>query len=189
MPRACTSSSRTCWTSRASNRASSGWQSRTSISEPVFSHVLGLFRERADKKQIRLEQHVPGDLPLARADRRALENILTNLVDNAVKYCGSGAEVRLSASDDADAGVVRVVAEDTGPGIEARHLSRLFERFYRVDAGRSRQLGGTGLGLSIVKHLVEAMGGSVGVDSEPGRGTRFRFSLPRAEQAKAPVPK
>jgi len=157
--------------------------------QPVFSHVLGLFRERADKKQIRLEQDVPGDLPLARADRRALENILTNLVDNAVKYCGSGAEVRLSASDDADAGVVRVVAEDTGPGIEARHLSRLFERFYRVDAGRSRQLGGTGLGLSIVKHLVEAMGGGVGVDSEPGRGTRFRFSLPRAEpDAEASAP-
>lgn len=149
--------------------------------EQVFQHVLGLFRERADKKQIRLAQNVPSDLPLARADRRALENILTNLVDNAVKYCGQGAEVRLSASDDADADAVRVVVEDTGPGIEARHLSRLFERFYRVDAGRSRQLGGTGLGLSIVKHLVEAMGGSVGVDSEPGRGTRFRFSLPRVD--------
>ncbi len=150
--------------------------------EPVFSHVLGLFRERADKKQIRLVQDVPADLPLARADLRALENVLTNLIDNAVKYCGEGAEVRLSASHDLDADAVRVVVEDTGPGIEARHLSRLFERFYRVDAGRSRQLGGTGLGLSIVKHLVEAMGGSVGVDSEPGRGTRFRFSLPRVDK-------
>ncbi len=149
--------------------------------EQVFEHVLGLFRERAEKKQIRLAQSVPRDLPLARADRRALENILTNLVDNAVKYCGENAEVRLSASAEEDAGVVRVLVEDTGPGIEARHLSRLFERFYRVDAGRSRQLGGTGLGLSIVKHLVEAMGGSVGVDSEPGRGTRFRFSLPRVD--------
>lgn len=154
--------------------------------EPVFGHVLGLFRERAEKKQIGLAQQVPDGLPPARADRRALENVLTNLIDNAVKYCGQGAEVRLAASDDAEAGVVRIVVEDTGPGIEARHLSRLFERFYRVDAGRSRQLGGTGLGLSIVKHLIEAMGGSVGVESEPGRGTRFRISLPRAEPADEP---
>jgi two-component system phosphate regulon sensor histidine kinase PhoR len=73
-----------------------------------------------------------------------------------------------------------VTVTDSGPGIEQRHLSRLFERFYRVDPGRSREMGGTGLGLSIVKNLVEAMGGEVGVESTPGKGSTFRFSLPRA---------
>jgi two-component system phosphate regulon sensor histidine kinase PhoR len=71
---------------------------------------------------------------------------------------------------------------DDGPGIEPRHLPRLFERFYRVDAGRSREIGGTGLGLSIVKHLVEAMGGTVQVESQPGQGTTFSFTLKRAER-------
>ena len=69
---------------------------------------------------------------------------------------------------------------DTGPGIEARYLPRLFERFYRVDSGRSRDMGGTGLGLSIVKHLVEAMAGEVSVESTPGQGSTFAFALPRA---------
>jgi two-component system phosphate regulon sensor histidine kinase PhoR len=74
--------------------------------------------------------------------------------------------------------VVSIEVEDTGPGIEPRHLPRLFERFYRVDSGRSRDMGGTGLGLSIVKHLVEAMKGSVGVESVPGKGSTFWFTLP-----------
>ena len=73
---------------------------------------------------------------------------------------------------------LRVEIADTGPGIEPRHLPRLFERFYRVDSGRSRDMGGTGLGLSIVKHLVEAMNGTIGVDSTPGRGSMFWFTLP-----------
>jgi two-component system phosphate regulon sensor histidine kinase PhoR len=84
--------------------------------------------------------------------------------------------VQLSARQ-ADGGL-RVEISDTGPGIEPRHLPRLFERFYRVDSGRSRDMGGTGLGLSIVKHLVEAMGGAIGVDSTPGRGSTFWFVLP-----------
>ena len=76
--------------------------------------------------------------------------------------------------------MLRVFVADTGPGIEQRHLPRLFERFYRVDTGRSRELGGTGLGLSIVKHLVEALGGMIGVESALGRGTTFAFTLPIA---------
>ena len=95
-----------------------------------------------------------------RADRRALEHVLGNLVDNALKYCPEGAAVRVSAAAARTAACASSVA-DTGPGIPPEHLPRVFERFYRVDAGRSRELGGTGLGLSIVKHLVEAMGGTV----------------------------
>jgi two-component system phosphate regulon sensor histidine kinase PhoR len=142
---------------------------------PILTHVLGLFRERAEKKRISLGLELSEDLPRALADRRALEHVLTNLVDNAVKYCGSGAEIALTAAVDGER--VRVRISDTGPGIEERHLPRLFERFYRVDAGRSRELGGTGLGLSIVKNLVEAMGGRVGVESRLGEGTTFSFSL------------
>lgn len=145
---------------------------------PVCSHVASLFRERADKKQIRLVEDFPPALPPARADRRALEHVLTNLVDNAVKYCGRGAEIRLRAVENGES--LRLIVEDTGPGIEARHLPRVFERFYRVDTGRSRELGGTGLGLSIVKHLAEAMGGTVGVESTPGVGTKFSLTLRKA---------
>ena len=144
----------------------------------VVQQVLGLHRERAEARKLRFASELPAELPAVRADRRALEQILSNLVDNAVKYCPAGAVVTVRAAVEGDR--LRFAVEDTGPGIEAQHLPRLFERFYRVDTGRSRELGGTGLGLSIVKHLVEAMGGTVGIDSTPGKGTTFRFALPRA---------
>jgi two-component system phosphate regulon sensor histidine kinase PhoR len=143
----------------------------------VIADALSVFHERAEKKQITLRQLLPADLPPVRADRRAVEQVLTNLIDNAVKYCPEGAEVSVRAI--ADGSLVRVSVEDTGPGIESQHLPRLFERFYRVDPGRSRELGGTGLGLSIVKHLVEAMGQTIDVESTFGRGTTFSFTLPR----------
>jgi two-component system, OmpR family, phosphate regulon sensor histidine kinase PhoR len=143
--------------------------------KPMFSQVVGLFRERASKKNVQIEERVLSGLPRVHADRRALEHVLTNLIDNAVKYCGPGTKVSLGVSASAD-GVTVSVADD-GPGIDERHLPRVFERFYRVDAGRSREVGGTGLGLSIVKHLVEAMGGSVSVESKLGVGTTFSFTL------------
>jgi two-component system phosphate regulon sensor histidine kinase PhoR len=103
---------------------------------------------------------------------------LGNLLDNAIKYCPEGAEVRVGASrENSD---VRVSVSDTGPGIAPEHLPRIYERFYRVDAGRSRELGGTGLGLSIVKHLVEALGGAVSVESRVGAGSTFSFTLKAA---------
>ena len=144
----------------------------------VYGQVLSLFRERAERKGIVLVNDASPKLPRVVADRRALEHVLTNLVDNAVKYCGGGACVRTSALELEDE--LRLIVADDGPGIEARHLPRIFERFYRVDAGRSRELGGTGLGLSIVKHLVEAMGGAVRVESTPGQGTSFSFTLKKA---------
>lgn len=140
--------------------------------------VLDLLRERAGKKSIRLSANVPDTLPKARVDRRALEQVLTNLTDNAIKYSPDGARVVVSAREEGQ--MLRIAVSDTGPGIAEKHLPRLFERFYRVDTGRSRELGGTGLGLAIVKHLVEALGGTVGVDSTVGEGTTFRFSVARA---------
>ncbi|ABC83772.1 sensor histidine kinase [Anaeromyxobacter dehalogenans] len=142
---------------------------------PLARQVLELFASAARAKGIALRAGIPAGATL-RADARALEQVLVNLVDNAVKYTATGS-VTLSAARDGDAWVISVA--DTGPGIERHHLPRLFERFYRVDSGRSRDQGGTGLGLAIVKHLVQGMGGEVGVESGAG-GTRFWMRLPAA---------
>lgn len=114
-----------------------------------------------------------------RADRDALRSVLRNLLDNAARYSPEGETVTVSA-DSAD-GMIRVEVRDRGPGIPTAHLGRIFERFYRVDTGRSREEGGTGLGLAIVKHLVRAHGGEVGAESEVGRGSTFWFTLPAGE--------
>jgi two-component system phosphate regulon sensor histidine kinase PhoR len=145
---------------------------------PEAARVLGLFEQRITGKSIRVSVDIDRNVGRVVADRRALEHILSNLIDNAVKYCQDGASITLRATPDGP--MVRIALVDTGPGIERKHLPRLFERFYRVDAGRSRDVGGTGLGLSIVKHLAEAMGGSATVESEVARGTTFTVTLPRA---------
>ena len=147
----------------------------------MFSHALFGLRERAEKKGITLRSEATADLPSARADRRALEQVLANLIDNAIKYAGPGATVVVRAAPRGDD--LEIAVADDGPGIDARHLPRLFERFYRVDPGRGRDIGGTGLGLSIVKHLVEAMGGRVTVHSDPGKGSTFTFTLPSESEA------
>ena len=138
--------------------------------------MLSLLRPRIEEKSFDVGNKIPAELPPARADRKGLEQVFTNLLDNAIKYGGPGTRVRLRAQRAGNA--LRVEIADSGPGVEPRHLPRLFERFYRVDSGRSRDMGGTGLGLSIVKHLVEAMSGTIGVDSVPGRGATFWFTLP-----------
>jgi two-component system phosphate regulon sensor histidine kinase PhoR len=142
----------------------------------VVNIVLSLFRERAEKKGVRLGIALEDGVGPLVTDQRALEQVVANLVDNAIKYCPSGATVTIASQK--VPGAVRIVVRDTGHGIDPKHLPRLFERFYRVDAGRSRDVGGTGLGLSIVKHLVEAMGGQVTVESEVGKGSSFALTLP-----------
>ena len=134
-------------------------------------------RPKAEGKNIQLELHVPPDL-MARGDERAVEQVLLNLLDNAVKYTPPGGRVDVFGTWEEGRCVVRV--KDTGVGIEPKHLARIFERFYRVDKGRSRDMGGTGLGLSIVKHLVGAMEGEVKVESQPHVGSLFAIFLPVA---------
>jgi two-component system phosphate regulon sensor histidine kinase PhoR len=122
------------------------------------------------------------DAPPVLADERALEQVLVNLVDNAIKYTPEGGEVRVEVAPEGNDLFIEVA--NTGPGISSKHLPRVFERFYRVDAGRSRELGGTGLGLSIVKHLVSKLGAEINVDSSDG-WTRFQLSIPRADSPKS----
>jgi two-component system phosphate regulon sensor histidine kinase PhoR len=141
----------------------------------VARQVVDLLGEGARKKDIALVSELSGPV-MVRADARALEQVLVNLAENGVKYTAEG-RVSVRAQRDGASWVLSVV--DTGPGIERHHLPRIFERFYRVDPGRSREQGGTGLGLSIVKHLVQAMSGEVGVESGAG-GTRFWVRLPAA---------
>ncbi|QSQ24913.1 PAS domain-containing protein [Pyxidicoccus parkwayensis] len=139
-------------------------------------------RPKAEGKSQRVSLHVPGELR-ALGDSRAVEQVLLNLLDNAVKYTPAGGRVDVYGACEDGRCVVRV--KDTGLGIEPRHLSRIFERFYRVDKGRSRDMGGTGLGLSIVKHLLQAMDGEVKVESQPNEGSTFTIFLPQAAPSKA----
>jgi two-component system phosphate regulon sensor histidine kinase PhoR len=142
---------------------------------PLSLEVVSLFAEAARAKGLTLQAEVPADLRL-RADGQALEQILVNLVENAIKYTQRGG-VTVVGTVDGGFGVVAV--KDTGVGIERHHLPRIFERFYRVDPGRSREAGGTGLGLAIVKHLAQAQGGEVQVESG-STGTTFSVRLPVA---------
>jgi two-component system phosphate regulon sensor histidine kinase PhoR len=121
------------------------------------------------------------------ADARRLEQMLTNLVENGIKFNRTNGTVSIRYEKKTDAGSTAasvggqrslVIVEDTGEGIPAQHLERLFERFYRVDRARSREMGGTGLGLAIVKHLARAHGGEVSVTSELGGGSTFTIELP-----------
>ncbi|MBI4519918.1 MAG: HAMP domain-containing protein [Gemmatimonadetes bacterium] len=133
---------------------------------------------RAREKGVRFS--VPGPAP-ALADLAALEQILSNLFDNALRHTPAGGEIRVATTRRGE--TIEVQVSDTGSGIPSAALPRIFERFYRVDPSRSRAEGGTGLGLSIVRHLVETMGGTVSAESELGRGTTIRFTLPAARLA------
>ena len=150
----------------------------TSALRQLCEKTVAAFAERASSRGMRLAVEIPEGFPPAAVDTSAFDRILTNLVDNALKYCPDGASISVSARELGPK--IQVSVSDTGAGIDAKHLPRLFERFYRVDNGRSRDMGGTGLGLSIVKHLVEAMGGEARVESLPGKGTTFAFTLSRA---------
>jgi two-component system phosphate regulon sensor histidine kinase PhoR len=143
----------------------------------LVKEVVGGYADRAEERHIKLSTEVEPGVAL-RGDRAQLGLLLSNLIDNALRYTpAKGAVcVRLNAAE--SRAVLQV--SDTGPGIPAGELSRVFERFYRVDKARARQTGGTGLGLAIVRHVAEAHGGTVRVDSELGRGSSFTVSLPLA---------
>ena len=145
----------------------------------VARSLLRDFETRSRAAQLDTSLEVDGE-PAITGDRRAYEQVLGNLIDNAIKYTPAGGKVVVGVRP-AGPDRVRVEVRDNGPGIATRHHARVFERFYRVDPGRSRGLGGTGLGLAIVKHLVqEGLRGDVGLDSTPGEGSCFWVEIPRA---------
>lgn len=130
----------------------------------------------AAEKDLRISVNLQQLIPDIAADRRRLAEVLQNLLDNALQYTPSGGQIMVSAS--ANGSEVTFTVSDTGIGIPQADQPRIFERFYRVDAARSREVGGTGLGLSIAKHLVEAHGGRIWVESDVGQGSQFHFSVP-----------
>jgi two-component system phosphate regulon sensor histidine kinase PhoR len=145
------------------------------LREPVRESVSRLL-VAAESKGLRLTADLPSDPVRIHGDEEALREVVDNLVDNAIKYTPSGGAARVTLRAEGDDAVLEV--KDSGIGIEQAHVERIFERFYRVDKARSRELGGTGLGLSIVKHVVSAHGGRVSVESAPGEGSTFRVRLP-----------
>lgn len=168
-------------------------EARTVTVEPEPVRLASLVNEcfmalasLADERHVALVNEAPAEV-FVHADARRLEQMLTNLVDNAIKFSVEGGAVRIAHERTGARDHVHVT--DTGEGIAPEHLPRIFERFYRVDRARSRALGGTGLGLAIVKHLARAHGGEATVRSAPGEGSTFTIELPAALRANATAPR
>ncbi len=161
--------------SRLEQNSAQALDRQTTPVEGVLANALELCQTRAAERQVRLSLTCEADLS-APMHAGLIEQALVNLIDNAIKYGGSERTVEVTAAQAADLVEIRVT--DHGPGIEPSHLDRLFERFYRVDKGRSRELGGTGLGLAIVKHIVMLHRGTVAVESTLGTGSTFILRLP-----------
>jgi two-component system phosphate regulon sensor histidine kinase PhoR len=150
---------------------------------PLVEAVQGCVARHADRaiaKNLKLQVEPPSEPVVVTADDEALAEILDNLVDNAIKYTPAQGTITLRWLAENQEGILEVI--DTGVGIPEKDLPRVFERFYRVDKARSRELGGTGLGLSIVKHLVQALGGTITATSRPpAKGSTFSIRLPRVK--------
>jgi two-component system phosphate regulon sensor histidine kinase PhoR len=154
---------------------------REAVDLTALAHEVGL-QLQARAEEAGLDLAVESDEPvMALGDPDLLKEVLLNLVSNAIQYTPPGGTVRVRTARAGDR--VTLAVADTGIGIAPQHVSRIFERFYRVDKDRSRQSGGTGLGLAIVKHIVESHRGRITVESEPGRGSTFTVDLPAAPPA------
>ncbi|MDP2652820.1 MAG: ATP-binding protein [Candidatus Omnitrophota bacterium] len=144
----------------------------------MMESVLHLYKDQLEKHGPKIRVRIPADLPPVLVDRVKIEQAFVNLLDNAIKFTPPDGSIEIAAHREND--YVRVHFTDTGIGIAPEHLPRVFERFYRVDKGRSREMGGTGLGLSIVKHILQIHNGNVTVQSEPDKGSVFSVFLPIA---------
>lgn len=151
--------------------------------KPVAERAVEGAERKALEREMALILDVPDELAVL-ADEKALEHIVLNFLENAIKYTPENGHVWITGRE--VEGSVRIEVRDDGPGIEPRHRARVFERFYRIDPGRSRDMGGTGLGLAIVKHLAEAMGGNVGVDPAEPHGSAFWIELPQVALRESP---
>ncbi len=149
----------------------------------IVRGVVGTLQPLADDQIVRVDTHGLDSTDVMRGDADQLAQVVTNLVENAIKYSGNGADVSVTLVREETNPMIRGTAlvltiADTGQGIDPLHIPRLTERFYRIDSHRSRELGGTGLGLAIVKHIVNRHRGRLKIESEPGAGSRFSVILP-----------
>jgi two-component system phosphate regulon sensor histidine kinase PhoR len=142
---------------------------------PVLTASVQAHQAVAEAKRVQLEIHPPADELQVFADPEGIRTIIDNLLDNALNYTPAGGQVSVRWTPDADC--LQIEVADTGIGIAKEHQARIFERFFRIDKARSRELGGTGLGLAIVKHLCQVFGGSISVTSQMGQGSTFIVRL------------
>lgn len=143
--------------------------------KPIIKRVVSSLNKQSKNKSIRIQIDIPKDISGILADEARIAQVLLNLIDNAIKYTENKGLITISAKEK-DV-FVQIDVIDTGIGIQEQDIPRLFERFYRVDKARSRELGGTGLGLSIVKHIVHAHNGEIFVQSVLGHGSTFSFTV------------
>jgi len=155
--------------------------------EEVVSQAVQIVQPHLAHKNLALRVYIPPALPRVKADQERVAQILRNLLSNAILHTTSGGEISITAS--VIETIVKISVRDTGEGIAPEHLPYLFERFYRADSSRTRATGGTGLGLAIVKQVVEAHGGQVLVESQPGKGACFTFTLPAILTTSSQVPR
>ena len=153
--------------------------------EPVIQQATHNLRMQIEERRIKFEVALAADLPDALLDAHRVTQVVTNLLSNAIKFSPPGGSVRVEAT--AGEGVLRISVRDHGEGIAAKDLPKLFKKFQQIDSGSTRKVGGTGLGLVICKGIVEQHGGRIGVESVPGEGSLFWFTLPAAESARAEV--
>lgn len=161
---------------------SGGWRLRLAAIDvsAVVGEIFATVQSTASAKGLELSAEIPADAARVNADPTAFRQIVTNLIENAVRYTREGA---VTLTTRGGSGGTWMDVHDTGVGIAPEHLPRIFERFYRVDAGRSREQGGTGLGLAIVRHLIDAHGGRVDAASVVGRGTTISVFFPSAVES------
>jgi len=145
---------------------------------PIVDRIITVLDNRLKQKDVFIKTKISDDISLLKADEGGIAQVLLNLVENAIKYNKSNGSVVISAQEKDH--FIEITVEDNGIGIPQEDIPRIFERFYRVDKARSRELGGTGLGLSIVKHIVQSHGGEVYVQSVLGKGSSFSFTIPKS---------
>ena len=145
----------------------------------ILDNTMALYKDKIKSKKQSIKMHIPSELPAVFSDPEMIIQVFSNLIDNAVKFTPDRGKITVEAREEDE--FIQIDVTDTGIGIEEEHLPRIFERFYRVDKARSREMGGTGLGLAIVKHIVHANRGKVSVKSESGKGSTFSVFLPKAD--------
>ena len=152
---------------------------KTCAIRPIVERIIKGFKKQTQDKSINIKVDIPKDIPQIICNEAGISQVLLNLIDNSIKYTKSPGEITISAKEK-DNKFITISVSDTGIGIPEKDIPRIFERFYRVDKARSRELGGTGLGLSIVKHIIQAHNGAVSVKSILGQGSTFIFTVPKA---------